>query len=1048
MKKFLSMIASMKTMAILMLIFAFMIGYATIIENDYGTMTAKAEVYNARWFEVLLGLLAINLMLNIYNYKMYTLKKAPIFIFHIGFLVILFGAAVTRYVGFEGNMHIREGQSASYITSAEAFVTLNASENGKKKEVSDSIYFSKKSKNYLDESLNIEGKKVSMDLLEYIPNAVEQLVEDKVNGKPMAKFMITAQGSGKPVALEYGEYFDGGDFILDFHSGRTFNKPVISMFLDGDKLYMKHPQALSYFRMADRKKGDLSATDKELLNERVLYSLKSGSSFVLRNFMPKASKKLVSSESSGMNRKMRMNTSGVDALRFNVSVDGKTEEVVVFGKEGIIATPKYVKIDGVKVGVSYGAKKIILPFKIKLVDFVLDRYPGSMSPASYASEVVLIDKKAGVNMPFRIYMNHILDYKNYRFFQASYDRDEKGTILSVNNDPGTLPSYIGYLLLAIGMFWSLFSKKHRFAQLAKKAKKASDSKIIPALLALGILFTVTPSQATELDPAVKTILAFDKVHAKKFGRLIVQDAQGRMKPMNTLSNEILAKMHRSATLSIGSHKLTADQVILGMMIRPDIYKNVKVIRTHDPKVNAAIGAKSDATYVSFSQFFQDSKGMRGYKLGELVETATRKEPKNRNKLDKAVLKIDEKVNVAYMVFTGSLIKIWPLPKDPSHKWFATIEALQNFPSAISQEVRADAITYFTSVDAALASGSWSKSDVALAKIAAYQKKYGAAVYPSENKIKAEIFYNNSNVFEILWPFYFVMGFVLLFVSFAKIIYPKIKMVFITRASLSLLVLFFIAHTMGLALRWYISGHAPWSNGFESMTYIAWATVLAGFIFSKRSPITLASTSILAGLILFVAHLSWMNPQVTNLVPVLNSYWLSIHVSMITASYGFLGLGALLGFITVVLFIIKTENNKFQITNSIKELNAINEMSLMAGLVLLTIGNFLGGVWANESWGRYWGWDPKETWALVTILVYAVVVHLRFIKSIYSEFNYAVISLLSFTSVLMTYFGVNYYLAGMHSYAKGDPVPIPDFVPVSYSILAIVIILAFRNRKIV
>ena len=170
--------------------------------------------------------------------------------------------------------------------------------------------------------------------------------------------------------------------------------------------------------------------------------------------------------------------------------------------------------------------------------------------------------------------------------------------------------------------------------------------------------------------------------------------------------------------------------------------------------------------------------------------------------------------------------------------------------------------------------------------------------------------------------------------------------------------------------------------------------------------------------------------------------------MITASYGFLGLGALLGFITVLLFIVKTEKNEFQITNSIKELNAINEMSLMVGLVLLTIGNFLGGVWANESWGRYWGWDPKETWALVTILVYAVVVHLRFIKAIYSEFNYAVISLLSFTSVLMTYFGVNYYLAGMHSYAKGDPVPIPDFVPVSYSILAIVILLAFRNRKIV
>jgi len=1048
MKQLLSLISSMKTMAVLMLTFAFTVGYATIIENDFGTMTAKAEIYNARWFEVLMGLLALNLMLNIYKYKMYTLKKAPMFIFHVGFLVILFGAAVTRYVGFEGNMHIREGMSSSSITSAETFITLSASKDGLKEETSSAVYFSKRSTNSLEKSVKIDGKKVSLKMLEYIPNAVETLVEDNVNGKPIAKFMITSQGSGKPIAVEYGEYFDGGDFILDFNSGVNFNKPTISMFIEGAALYMKHPQKLSYFRMADRKKGNLEAADKELFNQRVLYSLESGSSFVLRDFMPKASKKLVSSETLKMNRKMKMNSSGVDALRFSVSMDDKTEELVVYGKKGMVAIPTDVTIDGTTIGVSYGAKEIMLPFMIKLVDFQLDRYPGSMSPASYASEVVLIDKEEGVNMPYRIYMNNILEHRGYRFFQASYDRDEKGTVLSVNNDPGTLPSYLGYLLLAIGMFWSLFSKKHRFSKLAAKAKKASDAKIIPALLAIGILFSITPSQAVELDPSIKTILAFDKEHSKKFGQLIIQDSQGRMKPMNTLATEILAKIYRGSELKVGTYTLSADQVILGMMIRPDIYRNIKIIRTKDPKINEAIGAKSDAKYVSFSQFFQDPEGMRGYKLGELVESATRKEPKNRNKLDKAALKIDEKVNVAYMVFTGSLLKMWPLPNDPTNKWFATIEALQTFTPDISEEVRMAAVTYFTSVDDALSSNSWSDSDAALETIASYQRKNGATVYPSANKIKAEIFYNNSNVFEILWPFYFIMGFILLVVSFAKIIYPKIKMVFITKTSLAFLVLFFIAHTMGLALRWYISGHAPWSNGFESMTYIAWATVLAGFIFSKRSPITLASTSILAGLILFVAHLSWMNPQVTNLVPVLNSYWLSIHVSMITASYGFLGLGALLGFITIILFIVKTKGNEFQITNSIKELNAINEMSLMAGLVLLTVGNFLGGVWANESWGRYWGWDPKETWALVTILVYAVVVHLRFIKAIYSEFNYAVISLLSFTSVLMTYFGVNYYLAGMHSYAKGDPVPIPDFVPVTYSILAIVIILAFRNRKIV
>ena len=1049
MKQFFSFLGSMKTMAVLMLIFAFAIGYATIVENDFGTMTAKAEIYNARWFEVLMGLLALNLILNIYNYKMYTLKKAPIFIFHVGFLVILLGAAITRYVGYEGSMHIREGKSSSSITSSETFLSVDASTiNGEKSHYEKALYLSARGGNELETSLNVDGKSVDVKLVEYIADAVETIVEDKQNGKPIAKFMITANGSATPLALEYGDYFDAGDFIIDFSSNRTFSKPVVKVTLEGDTLYMQHAMPLLSFRMADETKDSLEADTKDILNQRVLYSMPNGSSFVLREFMPKGVKKLVSALANKMNRKMKMNSSGVDVLRFEVASGDKKEILNVYGRRGVVGMPTTVVLNGVHVAIAYGAKEIMLPFKIKLLDFELERYPGSMSPASYASEVELIDEKNGVHMPYRIYMNHILEYQNYRFFQASYDRDEKGTVLSVNHDPGTIWAYLGYLLLGIGMFWSLFSKKHRFAKLSAKAKKAAECKIVPALLSVALLFGLnTQLKAEGLDPSVKTILAFDKDHAQKFGELVIQDTQGRMKPIDTLATEVLAKIHRSASLDVGDAELTQNQVILGMMIRPDIYRDVKLIRTKDPKINEIIGVDEDAKYVSFSQFFQDPIGMRGYKLAQTVDSASRKAPKDRNKLDKKALEIDEKVNVVYMVFTGSLLKMWPIPNDANNKWLATIETLETLPPQQGEEVRKLALNYFTSVDASLKSGEWTQSDAALADIAAYQKKNGAAVYPPEGKIKAEIFYNHSNVFEILWPLYFVVGFVLLILSFVKIIKPKFEITKVTKISLFLLGVFFVAHTAGLALRWYISGHAPWSNGFESMTYIAWATVLAGFIFSKQSPITLASTSILAGLILFVAHLNWMNPQITNLVPVLNSYWLSIHVSMITASYGFLGLGALLGFITLLLYIFGKGPNQEQISLSIKELNAINEMSLMIGLALLTIGNFLGGVWANESWGRYWGWDPKETWALVTILVYAVVVHLRFIKSIYTQFNYSVISLLAFTSVLMTYFGVNYYLAGMHSYAKGDPVPIPDFVPVTYTVIFIVIALAYRNRKI-
>ena len=1040
MKQLLPIFSSMKTMAILMSIFAFAIGYATFIENDYGTITAKADIYSARWFEILMALLAINLLLNIKKYKMYTLKKAPIFIFHVAFIVILIGAAITRYVGYEGTMHIREGESSSTMVSSDTYFDVDAKVGEKTVSTSQSLYLSKRRTNHISSSLTVEGKDVNVDLVEYIPNAVETTVADK-DGKAYASMMVTGNGRGEAVTLGEGEFFESDNFVLDFNSGKDFDKEVIQLYIEDGKFFMNHNMTLSFLNMDTSVKGNLDPSTQEPFATRTLFSFEDGG-FVLREFLPHASKQIVSDPNVSPRQ------AGTDAFRFNIDVDGVSKEVLIYGKIGSVSREYHNEINGVDVHLSYGAKVLQLPFEIHLKDFQLDRYPGSMSPASYASEVVLVDKEQSIEMPYRIFMNNILEHRGYRFFQASYDQDEGGTVLSVNNDPGTLPSYIGYFLLGLGMFWSLFSKQHRFSRLAARAKKAGEDKALGTLLALGLLFSITPSHASELDPTVKTILAFDKAHANKFGELIVQDSGGRMKPMDTLSTEILAKIHRGSSLKVGDVKLTPNQVVLGMMVRPDSYSDIKMIRTKDEKINKLIGAKADAKYAAFGQFFKDPINMRGYKLGELVEDATRKEAKYRNKQDKAALTINERVNIAYMVYTGSIIKMWPKPSDLNNKWFARIEALQSFEPADSAKLREIAVVYFTSIDTALSDGDWSKSDEALAEVAKYQKFYGVEVYPSENKVKAEMFYNHAYIFETLYPLYLLVGFILLVLSFVKILKPKFKIDIFSKATLFLLILFFIAHTFGLALRWYISGHAPWSNGYESMIYIGWATVLAGFIFSKRSPMTMASTGILTGLILFVAHLNWMNPQVTNLVPVLNSYWLSIHVSMITASYGFLGLGALLGFITLLLFILKTKSNEKQISLSIKELNAINEMSLMVGLVLLTVGNFLGGVWANESWGRYWGWDPKEAWALVTILIYAVVVHLRFVKALYSEFNFSVISLLSFTSVLMTYFGVNYYLAGLHSYAKGDPVPIPDFVPITYAIVFIIVALAFRNRKIV
>lgn len=1040
MKKLLSIFGSMNGMVIMMLLFAAAIGYATFIENDYGTMTAKAEVFNALWFEVLMGLLAINLMINMYKFKMFSIKKAPIFIFHLSFLIILLGAAITRYAGYEGTMHIREGEVATTMISMENYFNVSAKVGEKVVSSSQNLYLSKKSHNTLSSILEIDSKKVEVDLTNYIPDAIETLEDAQDGGFEALDIMVAANDSSEPIRLKKGESYENDEFALDFESGKIFLKPTISIFSKDGEVYMKHDMTLKFLKMDTKEQGEISPTQDTLLALRTLFGVESGN-FVVRKYYKHATAKIVSNPNASAMRPSQ------DAFVFNIKVGDVSQEAMIFAQAGRMAKENHYDINGVHVDISYGAKRLELPFGIKLIDFQLDRYPGSMSPASYASEVELVDEEKNIHMPYRIFMNNILEHRGYRFFQSSYDQDEMGTVLSVNNDPGTLPSYLGYILLGIGMFWSIFSRGNRFSQLSERARKASSQKALSLFFALGLLFSVVPSHAQDLNPSLKTVLSFDKEHAKKFGELIIQDSGGRMKPLDTLSTEIVAKIHKKANISIGEDKLNANQVVLGMMTKPDIYRDLKIIATKNEALNKMIGAENDAKYASFSQFFTSPETLEGYKIAEAVNDATRKEPKHRDLFDKAVLEVDERVNISYAVYSGALIKIWPKPNDVNNKWHETIDALQTFDPKTSQKVRDIAFEYFTAIENALKSGDWSGANTAIDKIANYQSFYGSSVLPTEERIKAEMFYNSANIFERIYPLYFLIGFVLLIASFIKILKPALKIKLLSNLSLLSLTLLFIAHTVGLGLRWYISGHAPWSDGYESMIYISWATVLAGFIFSRRSSMTMASTAVLTGLILFVAHLNWMNPQVTNLVPVLNSYWLSIHVAVITASYGFLGLGALLGFITVLLFIFKTQNNDKHISLSIKELNSINEMSLMIGLAFLTLGNFIGGVWANESWGRYWGWDPKETWALVTILVYAAVIHLRFIKSLYSEFNFSVISLLSYTSVIMTYFGVNYYLAGMHSYAKGDPVPIPDFVPVTYAILFIAIAIAFRNRKL-
>jgi cytochrome c-type biogenesis protein CcsB len=309
-----------------------------------------------------------------------------------------------------------------------------------------------------------------------------------------------------------------------------------------------------------------------------------------------------------------------------------------------------------------------------------------------------------------------------------------------------------------------------------------------------------------------------------------------------------------------------------------------------------------------------------------------------------------------------------------------------------------------------------KTKQALEKIYKVQKMYSGDILPSPKRVEMEIKYNHLQIFPSLIGIYSLLGLIAILLGFFEIFKDKkFKKTELTLVGIGFLAL--AVHTANMILRWYISGHAPWSNAYESIVFIAWGSAFASLVFFKKNPLALGAGLFMAGMFMMVAHLNNIDPQITNMVPVLKSYWLLIHVAVITSSYGFLAVGGMLGFLNIILFGLR----KYKpLDKQIKEINDIIYLAFYMGLALLSIGTFLGGVWANESWGRYWSWDPKETWSLITMIAYAIVIHSKMIPKMTGQFIFSLLAFLSFFFVLMTYFGVNFYIAqGLHAYGRGE-----------------------------
>jgi cytochrome c-type biogenesis protein CcsB len=885
-------IFSISTAGFALLLLAMVLGVATFVESAYGADSAKALVYGTLWFELLLVFLSVAMAVIYVRKKLYRKEKMTVGLFHLAFILMIVGAGVTRYIGEEGVIHIRKGESSSELISSDTYFHMLLSKGDQHYEAEQKVLLTPFSKSAVNANFEIDGKKLKVRSVEFLWN-VSAAEESAATGG------MRNQGKGVKISLS-----------------------------DGSK------EVFTTVRISDE------------------------------------------------------------------------------------SAPPTVKgqFEGADYEIWIGPKISSLPFAIYLKDFKLDRYPGSMSPSSYKSEVTLIDKEKGVNSDFSIYMNNVLKHRGYRFYQSSFDQDEKGTILSVNKDlPGTFLTYAGYFFLFGAILLSIFNKKSYFYSLMKKAAKP-----VSLMVLLSLFFLAGQTNGAEVS----------KQAAKDFSKVWVQGHDGRVKPFSTLAYEVVMKISREERLN----GLSPEQAVLSMIAYPEEWQKIPMIALNEPKIEQLLGVPSGKA--SFADFF-DAKG--AYKMAKEVSTAYAKQPSQRGTFDNAIIKVDDRLNVAYLVFKGELLRLFPSSDKTNMTW----GDLATAPKSKSDSM---AVSLFSDYMNAVQTGNESRQKDDLALISQFQHKLGADLIPGDAKQTLEILYNQVNIFRDLSYLYLLTGLVLMIFYFRAMLTTGSMNPKIVQYTGWIFMAGFLLHTLGLMTRGYIANHMPWSDGYESMIYIAWAGMLAGLIFARRNPMVMGAAALLSGLTLFVAQMSWLNPEITNLVPVLKSYWLAIHVAVITGSYGFLGVSAIIGLMNLLLASMVKPANKERVERNIRHMTWINEAAMTLGLYLLTIGTFLGAIWANESWGRYWGWDPKETWSLVTILVYAFITHMRLMPGYRGWFALNVASVAGLMSVLMTYLGVNYYLSGLHSYGSGSASSFPVALVVAIVIIGAIVWKAWNNAS--
>ncbi|MFK7786462.1 MAG: cytochrome c biogenesis protein CcsA [Crocinitomicaceae bacterium] len=1057
MDKFANQFFSMRMMAIAMIIFFVAIGGATLLESAYDTQTSKMYVYNATWFNLLLVYLSMNLIANIIRHRMVQTKKWGSLLFHVSFLVILIGAAITRFVSFEGVMLIPEGGTSDFLYSSQTHVSYRITD--KKVQLTNDlpVYLSEldwwngfdETETLTKEFGALKGKEVDIEYVGFKKNMIDSMVtNDSIKESAIELVYL-----GESQFIAQNGFLDLGGISFSFDKKNAM--PGVELFKNGNKYQMKvaipggTSLPMSTLRAADRTTGVPDSLYQPIPSDTIvplemstLYKV-GETQFVFKGV--KKNTKMIRVQSE-------VKDEGLDDVVVKVSFGGKSKTVTLTGGNVKNPLPTGFELNGLFFDMTYGPKKIDIPFKVGCDDFRLETYPGSSVASSYESDLSIIDEANNYNKEQTVFMNHIMDYQGYRFFQSSYFPDETGTILSVNYDRlGTNVTYIGYLLMTIGMIVSLFMKKGRVRDLIRKLVKNHDRKVKlqQGTLALAMLFSVSVFGQTHTgedhsdhdhsqhDHSGHDHAAMDSANANdsngqvqrpepvlihrvmseevsdEMAGLLLFNVRERIVPFQTFASKLLRKIHRSDKYE----DYDAIQAVVSMHMYPDYWVRQDVIYI-DSK--GGIRDRFDGrSHVSFIDLMDTTTGQ--FLFLKEYEKAHRKREVERNEFEKRLLKIAERFQVFNDITLWRFMKIVPSKTDASGKWFVPLST--ELAGADSTGSRL-ALRFFTAVNQAAVSNSDTEAMSFLKDFKSYQRKVAGDACPSIEKVEMEVRYNKMNIVHNVWLLYFSLGFILLIVAFIGLFAVKTekgrkRMKFVVVPLVLLLGVTFLYHGYGVYLRAMITGYAPWANGYEAMVFIALVIMALGFTIVKRYPVVTAAAAILAFLVLFVSEMNLLDPEITPMQPVLKSYWLMIHVAIITGSYAPLGISCILALLVLNLYIFRNKGNADRVNLAINDLTYITEIFMIVGLFMLTVGTFLGGIWANESWGRYWGWDPKETWALVAVLVYAVILHLRFIPGLNGKFVFNAVAFWGYTSILFTFFGVNFYLVGLHSYAQGD-----------------------------